>query len=476
MSATKVLISKLSLRNIRGGLLLAAFLAGSNLASASNSDPTGSNPIGSESIGITTSEIDSDSDSAADDSTKVLVQESGEELAELKAQQEELARRIDLVAGELERIELGKVAPEANQSRYGMGPAASKIYNTLEGLSIGGYGELIYQNFRNSRSSEADFLRGVLYVGYKFNDKWLLNTEIEIEHVDEIFLEFAYLDYLARPEFNARIGLLLIPMGFVNELHEPTTFFSVKRPMIETVIMPSTWRENGVGVFGSVGPLSYKSYVVAGFDGQDFAAGGLRGGRQKGARSKADDFAFVTRLDYSPQPGMLFGGSFYYGNAGQDTQFEQASTAIVELPSVRTQIAEAHIQLEAKGARFRGLVVQADLGDTAELNNALELTGAASVGKELQGGYLELGYDVMSAINPASGQSVSPFVRWESYDTQADVADGFLSDPKNDVQITTYGVAWQPLPNVILKADYQNVNNGAHNGVNQFNLGMGYIF
>lgn len=472
MSASIFPISNLSLRLLRSGLLLAAFLTGSNLAFANHSDPTE----------LPTSEIESDSDSAAAASAKLLVQESGDQLEELKAQQEELARRIELVAGELERIELGKVAPEANQSRYGLGPAASKIYNTLEGLSIGGYGELIYENFRNSDTSEADFLRGIVYVGYKFNDKWLLNTEIEIEHVDEIFLEFAYLDYLARPEINARVGLLLIPMGFVNELHEPTTFYSVKRPAIETVIMPSTWRENGFGIFGDLGPISYKTFVVAGFDGQDFAAGGLRGGRQKGGRSKADDFAFVTRLDYSPAPGMQFGGSFYYGNAGQDTQFQQAERvpgtpgAVVELPSVRTQIAEAHIQLEAKGARFRGLVVQADLGDTAELNNALELTGAASVGKELQGGYLELGYDVWSAINPSSGQSVSPFVRWESYDTQADVPDGFLSDPKNDVQITTYGVAWQPLPNIIFKADYQNVNNGAGSGVNQFNLGMGYIF
>ena len=138
-----------------------------------------------------------------------------------------------------------------------------------------------------------------------------------------VSVEFAALDFLWVPEINARAGLLLVPMGFLNEVHEPPFFFGVARPAVERRILPSTWRENGVGVFGTLGEsLEYRSYVMSGFNAQNFSDGGIRDGRQQGSLSLSEDFAFVTRLDWTPEllPGFLLGGAVYVGDSGQDVE------------------------------------------------------------------------------------------------------------------------------------------------------------
>lgn len=213
-----------------------------------------------------------------------------------------LEQKVEALTQEMKHTQLGDVFIKPTESIHGMGASASKIYQTTEGVSIGGYGEALYQNFDGDKSSQADFLRAVLYFGHKFNDQWLLNTEIEFEHAStgedgSVSVEFAYLDYLMKDALNLRVGLVLIPMGFVNELHEPNAFLSARRTDIESTIIPSTWRENGVGLFGNAGNVSYKAYIVNGLDAKDFSASGLRGGRQKGSKALAEDLAVVGRVD-----------------------------------------------------------------------------------------------------------------------------------------------------------------------------------
>lgn len=402
-----------------------------------------------------------------------------EKVQELEAAQEELERKIDILGRELERLRLGKVQPPAppiGERYYGLGPAASKIYTIDQGLSIGGYGEVLYQNFEGgSQSDDFDFLRAILYFGYRFNEKWLLNTEIEIEHADEIFLEFATLDYLHRPELNVRAGLVLIPMGFLNELHEPNTFYSARRPDVESFIIPSTWRENGVGVFGDVGDWSYRAYVVNGFDGSGFrGSNGLRGGRQKGSQTDSDDFAGVARLDWSGVAGVLAGGSYYYGHSGQDSGVD-GDVSLWEL----------HTEVNYGGLRFRGLYAAARVDDVLGLAQdgglvdnmgmlAMGVTGNEAIGDELEGGYLELGYDVLTHFN--SDQNLIPFVRFETYDLQQGVPAPFAADGSRDVRVTTFGVAYLPVPNLIFKVDFQDYRNDAGTGIDQLNVAAGYVF
>ena len=381
----------------------------------------------------------------------------------------ELERKIEVLAGEIEAMKIGEAAT-ATASENGFGPAASKVYQAERGLSIGGYGEVLYQNFDSEQSSEIDLLRAVLYFGYKFDDKWLFNSEVEYEHGgEEVEVEFAYIDYLWRPQASFRAGRLLIPMGFLNELHEPTVYLGARRPDVERFIIPTTWRENGFGLFGQAGPLSYRTYVVAGFDASGFSAEGLREGRQEGIESKADDIGWVGRLDYSGLPGLLLGGSAYVGDSGQDLRSDAGRKL-----AVGTRMIEGHLEWKWRGLEFRALGVQADLDDVAALNEALGLTGEESVGKKLQGYYVQLGYDLLAGRG--GEKALIPYARWESYDTQKEVPSGFLRNPVSDVDSLTLGVAFKPIDHIILKADYQDYDNGAKTGVDQFNVVLGYIF
>ncbi len=394
-----------------------------------------------------------------------------------KEEAEETRRRIDALAQEVEQLKLGEALVEADQSRFGFGPAASKIYRTERGVSIGGYGEAVYFNYAAEKDNGTDggkvdvtdLLRAIVYVGYKFNSKWLLNTEFEFEHgttgvAGSVSAEFIHLEYTHSPAFNMRFGLLLVPMGLVNELHEPTVYMGANRPDVEKAIMPSTWRENGLGIYGDTGTISYRAYIVNGLRGSRFSASGLRGGRQKGSKALSDHFALTGRADVTPRPGFLVGGSFYYGNSGQE----------LDVP-VSTGIYEGHVDLRHAGLWVSALAAHAQLGDVAELNEALGFSGSQSVGETLTGYYVQAGYDLLHRAS-YSGQSVIPYIRYEKVNTQASVPSGFAQDPGKDTSSLTFGVSYQPEPRIVFKVDYKNNRNEADTGLDQFNLQVGYVF
>jgi len=393
---------------------------------------------------------------------------------------DEIRRQIEILSQEIEALKLHQDSKNvtASESLYGLGPAASKVYRSEPGFSIGGYGEMLYENFDDTRDNgvasgatdQLDFLRAILYVGYKFNDRVVFNSEIEVEHattgdsVGEVSLEFGYLDFLIGPEFNVRAGMVLLPVGLINELHEPTAFLGARRPQLEQRVIPSTWRENGVGFFGDAGDFTYRAYVVNGLDAADFSSSGIRSGRQKGGRAKAEDFALTGRLDWQPREGVLLGGSFYTGASSQGESFDATLT-----------LTELHSELRYRGAMFRALWAEGSIDDVAELNALIGLTGNGSVGETIGGWYAELGYD-LTALRPMGEMSIIPYIRYEEFDTQKDVPTGFSRNPVNDVDIMTLGLAWKPIPQTVIKVDYQNVNNQAGTGVDQFNAALGYIF
>jgi hypothetical protein len=391
----------------------------------------------------------------------------------------ELERKVEILTQELERNSLQDAFAPPGDSVYGLGPAASKVYSTDQGVSIGGYGEALYENFTGDNASSADFLRGVIYLGYKYDEKWILNTEIEFEHAStskegSASVEFAYLDYLHKPGLNFRVGLLLVPVGLVNELHEPVSFLGARRPDSENRIIPTTWRENGLGIFGDIGDISYKVYLVNGLRGENFSAKGLRGGRQKGSEAVADDLAIVARADWSPAPGLTLGTSLYTGSSGQDLDVGAA-----------TEIIEAHLDWHHKALLIRALVTRARVDNVDELNRAIATINAPegeavvdadidSIGEELSGWYLEIGYDRPLGEKDAS---LTPFARIESYDTQESVPAGFKAvSGTYDVDVVTVGVNYKPRAEIVFKADYQFYDSADSSVADQFNLAMGYIF
>lgn len=392
---------------------------------------------------------------------------------------EELRRRIDLLAAEIEQLRSGETSPTqvlsaGDRRALGLGPSAAAVYEHKPGVSIAGYGEVLFQRLANTNQagvrlgsqSSIDLLRAVLYTGYRFNDRFIFNSEIEFEHGgEEVSVEFAYLDYRLTDWVSARGGMLLLPLGLVNEFHEPNVFIGTRRPETERRIIPSTWHENGAGVVGSAGPVSFRAYVVNGMNAAGFTSNGLRDGRQGGIEARADDWGFAGRADVTPIPGVFAGVGLYRGNSGQD-QF--AST------KAGTSIVEVHGQAQVRGFDVRGLFAHASIADAAALNDELGLTGSASIGRAMQGGYAHVAYNVLS--QRATSVSLAPFYRFEQLNTQADVPAGFAANPSRDVRWHTVGVELKPIGNIAVKADYQRNTNKASTGRDQFNVSLGYAF
>lgn len=407
----------------------------------------------------------------------------------------EIHRQIDALTREIENLKTAapeKAAPERPAGESGLGPAAAKVYGLSRGVSIGGYGEALYQNFAAERQDGApadlrdriDLLRVVLYFGYKFNEHLLFNTEIEYEHATtgegaeekgEVSVEFAYVDWRPSRYLGLRGGLLLLPVGVLNEVHEPPTFLGSRRPDTEIRILPTTWSELGIALYGDAGDFAYRVFVVNGLDAEGFSAfAPIRGGRQSGSDAIAEDFGFAGRVDYVGAPGLLAGVSGYTGDSSQGAQVDGQSFA------GRVSLFDAHVEWRWRGLRMRALYAAGSIGDAAQINALLGRTGEESVPSRFSGGYVEAGYDVLSGLRDGARSlpeaELIPFFRYERLDTQQRVPAGFEANPANDMTLWTLGAVFLPIPQIALKADYQNYQNKASTGVNQWNLSLGWIF
>jgi len=336
---------------------------------------------------------------------------------------------------------------------------------------------MLLENFNSSNESGAagapttrlDFLRAVLYAGYRFNDKFLFNSEIEVEHGNEIFVEFAYVDYLATEYLTVRGGMLLLPLGLVNEFHEPNVFLGAKRPETEQRIIPSTWRENGAGVLGSLGMVSYRAYVTNGFNGAGFTSAGLRGGRQRGIQARAANLALSGRVDLTPIPGVTGGIGFYNGGSGQEQVVFDGNRLDVD-----TTVVEFHGQAQIRGVDLRALFAHSAVDEAREASVGLRLPITTPIAEAMQGGYVQVGYNVLSQFN--TPLALTPYARYEVVDTQHRIPEGFIRDLLRDGTLTTFGIELKPIPNIVVKTEYQWITNQAGSGRDQFNLNLGYSF
>jgi hypothetical protein len=350
--------------------------------------------------------------------------------------------------------------------------------NYGKAVTLGAYGEMTY-NQPESNNGELDVQRLVLLVGYKFSDQVQFVTEIEFEHVEEVYVEQAFVNYAIAPNVSLRGGLMLVPMGIVNEFHEPTTFNGVERPAVDNVIVPTTWREIGFGVTGRSNELSigYQAYVFNGFKSTSFGgdggvngslkgSNGLRSGRQKGIKSTIDSPTLSLKIDYYGIPGLRLGVSSYFGK----TQAEDDVEAIDG-----SNIGISMLGLDARYAfkRFaaRGQYIHASLSDTENYN---DLTGR-DLGSALKGWYIETSYNLLAQ---EKSQRLFAFARYEKYDTHADTEGDLLRNDNYNRNDLTMGLSYHIAPGVVLKGDYQFRDNAnADNDVqNRLNMGIGVWF
>jgi hypothetical protein len=422
----------------------------------------------------------------------------------LRAQTEQkeepgLEEKVEILAGEVARLREQMNIPETDdelRGRYGMGPAASKVYGVSQGISFGGYGEFYFAAPISDKEEtgavrSADFLRLIGYVGYKFSNRIIMNAEIEYEHATtgsnwdgesgEVSVEFAYLDFLIDPAFNVRTGNLLVPMGFINLMHEPTTFLGTSRPVTEQRIIPTTWRELGVGIHGDGGGLNWSAYAINGLNATQFDANGVRSGRQKGNRALWEDVGGVASVDWSrgdADGSLLIGASAYYGGADQGLVNDSTGSAV----DVSNSILEAHAEFRRGGLRARALVAMSHVDNAGELSWAIFGSGATlstQVPEDQLGWYAEAGYDVAPLLWSGAGFTLTPWIRYERFNLQdgVDALTGLEANAALDGTLVTVGVESKPHPNVVLKLDALFPSNEADTPVsNEIRLGAGFIY
>lgn len=422
---------------------------------------------------------------------------SADEISELKSQLKILSERLstleengkkqveqtEALTGELINIQNATSfsSIDMTKTEAGLGAAASKVYYSKNPLSIGGYGEMFYTHQRNTGTDETEVYRFVPYIGYKFSDNIILNSEIEFEHGgQEIAVEQLYLDFLVDPSFNIRLGHQVVPMGLVNLNHEPVLFNTVARPDVERYLIPSTWHETGVSVYGKTDSFNYSAGAIVALDmglanhdgqpeagtfGKNWIRDARRGGN--GSNSETSNLGIVARLDYTGLNGLLLGASVYTGKAGPSTN---------GLEEGRMTIADVHAQYQSDGFKIKGLYTQSHLSHADSYLGDHQGVIATEHAESARGGYINMEYNVLPFF-ASSNTRLPIFFQYENYNLATSITDGTSF---GNTESFTYGLNYFPHEQVVLKGEYKlrHNKNGVDTNDNEgiYSFGLGFIF
>ena len=339
--------------------------------------------------------------------------------ADLAARVEALERRLDAL--------LTPGAPASPELPFKPISVTGDFQASADGetrLPVAGYMDLHFNKDRGD-AFRPDFHRFVLLFGHSFSNRIKFWSELELEHslleggehTGEVALEQAYLDFLIKPQVNFRAGMLLAPIGIINERHEPPAFNGVERPFVETLIVPSTWREIGFGLTGDLGRgFRYRAYLTSSLNAARFdAEAGITEGRTAGFNASFRNPAKMARLEYAGLRRLTLGTSFYSGHTGFNT------------PGVNPRVTLAEFDGRYSFRRFdlRGLFAQTWISRTAELNRLLQLQSGVNpnVARQLRGYYLEPAVHLFPRRIQAD---LIAFGRYERYNTQHRMAAGYV--------------------------------------------------
>ena len=328
------------------------------------------------------------------------------------------------------------------------------------------------------QDARLDFHRFVLLVTHTFSPRIRFVGELELEHAfvegleeaGELELEQAYVDFLLARSFNVRAGMMLMPIGIINERHEPPVYYGVERPFIDTVIVPTTWFETGAGVHGEIGRgWRYRAYITAPLNAAKFnAEEGVREGRQKGAESNAGRPAVTGRVEYVGYRGLTLGVSGWSGKSGFEfrPRFD-----------VPVSLAEADARYSRRGLELRAQFAQVWIDNADLLNDALALRVGVNpnIGRVLRGFSLEGSRRFLTGSRLGE---VGGFVRYENFDTQYRMPSGYVPLLEFDRDAWVVGANYWPDPDVAVKVDYSIVRNRSSviAAPNSFNVGLGWWF
>lgn len=428
------------------------------------------------------------------------------------------------IAGNAMAQDSEKSAAEQSADIYASG------YNKFR---VGGYGEALakfmdyginrfsgtsYGNSDEHRNS-ISIPRFVVAFDYKFNPKWVLGAEIEfeaggvgierelensengeyeteMEKGGEVALEQFHITRLIHPAFNVRAGHMIVPVGLTNYNHEPINFFGTSRPEGETTIIPSTWHETGISVFGTFGKgyanFDYEAMVVTGLNADGFGRDNWVADGKQG-QFEVDNFtspAYVARLNYKGVPGLRVGASFYYCNdvtANADKRYKYSSVG-----QSAVTIYSFDAQYKCKYLTARSMVVKGDLENAnavggVNVSNSGNSYHSSAMRKVAKGALTygaEVGFNLKGIFGePKKMPVIYPFVRYDYYNPQQVADKGQTLDARTQVSKWTAGINWYALPNLVVKADYTTRQIGTqkvfgttkYNSENEFAIGLAYV-
>ncbi len=366
---------------------------------------------------------------------------------------------------------------------------------------LSGYGQFKAEYDTRYKTAKANLTRNVLFFGHKFNKRISFFSEMELEDAKivggslsgEISMEQLFLKFGINNDVYITAGLFIPRIGIVNENHLPTIFNGNDRPFVEQLLIPSTWREIGVSLYGRsrrIPGFNYSCAIMNGLNSQNFGGGnGIREGRFEGNNASAGNLAFTGALLYYRQ-GFRFQASAYYGGSAglvkRVADSLQLNSGVLGTPVFLT---EANVQYQnPNGFEFKVLGSLSTIKDAASINRAY----ANNTPGKMWGAYAEVGYNILKAFNPKTERSLVVFARAEAMDLNAEVPINGIHDPSQNKQFFVSGITYMPVRGVVVKLDYVHRITGTPNpslvltpypsalpyfNSNGFiNLGAGYSF
>jgi hypothetical protein len=403
----------------------------------------------------------------------------------LEQQIDALSQQLQELKAELQQVKAQNeaLAVQQEQQTQKVQAAASSVpSSSLDNVSLWGYGEVNYERpIHDVENTTADLARAVFGIGYRFDERTRFNSEYEIEHAvssasdpGEVEVEQFYVDHQLANWIAVKGGLMLIPSGLLNLSHEPTRYYGVQRNFVESLIIPSTWREGGVAFHGDTDiGLGWDAGLITGFDLSKWdvnldpsvleEAAPLRASHQELALANAAHPAQYLALGYSGVAGLNLGASGFTG---------VAKPLLPALSGQRVTLWEAHTRWTPGRFDLSALYARGNIGKTAAANGlfpgAPNPIPAAFFGYYAQGAY---------TVWQRNDHRVAPFLRWERFNigrSYAGIAQGFGPAPRQTERVWTYGANFYLNPNVVLKADYQSFAVDAMR--DRLDLGLGLNF
>ncbi|HTJ52138.1 MAG TPA: hypothetical protein VL443_21905 [Cyclobacteriaceae bacterium] len=365
---------------------------------------------------------------------------------------------------------------------------------------ISGYGQVKVQYDANYKTATANLTRNVLFLGHKFNNNVFFFSEMEIENAKvtngnpagEISMEQLFVKFNINRDLYLQAGLFIPRIGIINENHLPTTFNGNDRTFVETYIIPSTWREVGVGLYGNmraIPGLNYSFAVVNGLNSKGFVNGlGIREGRQEGSNATASNLAITGALLYYRGNWRLQTSGYYGGSAGLTKRVADSLQLQSGPFGTPVSLVEANVQYHNNGISFKALATTVSVSNAFEINRAY----ANNTPSQMVGAYAELGYNFYRLIDRTSQKNFTVFGRLEYLDMNYKIPVNGIKNGINKQYYTVVGITFKPVSGVIVKADYVLKTTGERNkelivtqfpqqlpyytSSGYFNIGLGYSF